>query len=285
MHIGLLAIAIAAFVSSAQAQENGIYYKISGNGLANPSYLYGTIHVICKNDLVIDKALKADFESTEALMLELDLSDKNMAKTLAPLMMLPQDKPGYSDMLTTQQMDSLDQFIKDNTMFNMTLLGKMKPFAIISLMYPKMVDCKIDAYDMRFAKMAQKQELPIKALETPEYQMGLFDQIPMAEQVDWLLDLMRDFNKAKQQINQLMNAYNSKNITQLEEALFESSPEYEKYNDLLLYNRNANWVPIITNQVKARPTFIAVGAAHLLGEKGLVSLLQKEGYTLTPLAY
>ena len=92
-------------------------------------------------------------------------------------------------------------------------------------------------------------------------------------------------NNTKQQINQLMDAYNSKNITQLEEALFESSPEYEKYNDLLLYNRNANWVPIITNQVKAQPTFIAVGAAHLLGEKGLVSLLQKEGYTLTPLAY
>lgn len=57
----------------------------------------------------------------------------------------------------------------------------------------------------------------------------------------------------------------------------------ESHQDLLLNDRNKNWVGQLKNIMKNESVFVAVGAGHLVGKKGLIGLLRKEGYTLKPL--
>ncbi len=55
------------------------------------------------------------------------------------------------------------------------------------------------------------------------------------------------------------------------------------YEDLLLLQRNKNWVGQLKTIMKKESVFVAVGAGHLVGEKGLINLLKQEGYTVEPL--
>ena len=81
----------------------------------------------------------------------------------------------------------------------------------------------------------------------------------------------------------MLDFYKKQQLDSIKSLMGKSESGEEKYDDLLLNNRNKNWVKQLKEIMKNESVFVAVGAGHLVGEKGLIKLLKKEGYKVEPL--
>ena len=82
----------------------------------------------------------------------------------------------------------------------------------------------------------------------------------------------------------MMKIYSEQKVDKLIPMIQKQSPEFMNFADIFLYNRNKAWIPKIESEIKDKSCFIAVGAAHLFGEEGLIDLLKKNGYSLTAIS-
>lgn len=92
-------------------------------------------------------------------------------------------------------------------------------------------------------------------------------------------------NELKEQTSEVFSLYKNQEIQALYDYTKESydDPKYPTSDiKVLLDNRNISWIPVIEAQISKESTFIAVGAAHLAGENGVINLLKKQGYNLKP---
>ena len=84
-------------------------------------------------------------------------------------------------------------------------------------------------------------------------------------------------------MNEMIAVYKSQDIEKLYNLSVDDESSVSAYMDLLLFKRNRNWVAQFPSIAKTGSTLFAVGAGHLGGEKGVLELLKKEGYTVRPL--
>ncbi len=279
--LGVLVAILTSFTSKAQDVESSLLWKIEGNGLSKPSYVFGTIHLICPDDFKMFDAAKTALTESDVVYLELDMDEPGFMGKMQQHMMNPGMKNFSSD-LKPEDKEKIDTFFKENFGTGLDQLGIMKPFALMSMMYTKYLDCSaIESYEGTITKLAAENEKEVKGFETVEFQMGLFDKIPQEEMIQWLVD-GTDIQKNKDLFAGLVEAYLSKNTDNLYKYILKSSPEFATYEDDLLVNRNKNWVPIIKEVSQDQSMFIAVGSGHLGGKEGVLALLKKEGYTVSP---
>ena len=257
-----------------------LLYQISGNGLSKPSYLYGTIHMLPKEQFRLSNSLKRAFESCQALAMELDL---NMSATekiaLAQQVLLPESKT-LKDFMEAQDYLKLKIYCLDTLKWSESKFersSKLKPMFFSSILFQESMT-QMASYEMEFNKMAKKKHKHILGLETVEYQLSLFDQLPMSTQIEMLkTDLQNNLSN----FDTLLNAYLNEDIQQLDSLMNEESSEYPEFNEILLYNRNKSWIGIMADQMQKESTFFAVGAGHLAGPQGVVALLRQQGFKVT----
>ena len=84
-----MTLLVPVFMLSAQNKGNSLLWKISGNGLEESSYVYGTFHLLCPNDLDLSKKVTDALDRSEQLVLELDFDDPTLMQTLQQNMMMP----------------------------------------------------------------------------------------------------------------------------------------------------------------------------------------------------
>ncbi len=125
--------------------------------------------------------------------------------------------------------------------------------------------------------------VPIYGLEKLQDQLNIFDSIPYEEQMDMVINSAKNASYYQTSWSSLIKAYKEEDINKLNQISMEVSPELIKYDDIFLDERNSRWVPVIESLVMTKSTFIAVGAAHLGGETGVLQLLKNRGYTLKQL--
>lgn len=261
--------------------SNSLLWKIEGNDIEKPSYLYGTIHAICKDDFFLTDAVKNAQSETELTVLELDMDDPQFMQKMQTHMMNP-GMTNISGEFTEDQKAAADKFFAANYGASLAQLGILKPFGLLAMVIQKAIPCEaIESYEQTFIKNAKNREVEVMGLETIEFQATLFDKEPMAEQISLLMQSIEDAEKGAEDFNRLVKAYKAQDLKSMSDLMLES-PEYAKYEDLMLNDRNKDWIPKIEAFVKEKPTFIAVGALHLTGENGVIELLKKEGYNVTP---
>ena len=160
------------------------------------------------------------------------------------------------------------------------MIDTFKPFMISSMYLPKLLDCPMKTVDMELMKIAKEQNEEIYGLETIEDQMNVFDKIPYKLQVEELLKASNDnLVSDKDEMAKMLAVYKSENIEGMLTLSKESeSKMFTEYENDLIVQRNKNWIPVIENVTQSKPTFFAVGAAHLAGEDGVIKLLRKQGY-------
>ena len=83
-------------------------------------------------------------------------------------------------------------------------------------------------------------------------------------------------------MKEMFDAYKKQDLKKLEDLMVETDAGMAGFTDLLLYHRNQNGVKRLKTLMLEKSLVIAVGAGHLPGEKGVINLLRKEGYTVTP---
>ena len=259
--------------------ENSLLWKISGNGLEKPSYLYGTIHMTC-NYKATDKLVKA-FAETDQVTLEIDMDDPSMqAKMMKGMMM--KDGETMKNILSEEDYVQLASFFKDNTGMSLEMFNTIKPFAVSAMLISKLVPCDPPAsYEAEFMKIAKEQEEEVKGLESIEYQLGVFDSIPYKDQLEELVKMAKEgLEESKSEFEKLNALYEKEDIEGLMKMMTENEDMTAKFADELLNKRNKNWIPVIEKMSKETPTFYGVGAMHLAGEEGVVRLLRKVGFTV-----
>lgn len=273
----LLFTLFISLFSNAQELEKSLLWKISGNGLKKPSYLFGTIHLTCDSSL--DANTLNALEATEQLYLELDMDDKSIQMQMMKLMMM-KDGAKLSTLLSPEDFKILDEFLKKNLNMSAKMFDSFKPFMISSMLFPKMLDCKSQSVESELMKITKEQNEEIFGLEKAEDQMKVFDEISYQDQADELLKTVKDnLEKDKKEFIEMMTIYQNKDIEGMLKMMSDSDNKITSENqDILLNNRNKNWIPIMVKIMKDKPTFFGVGAGHLAGEEGVIKLLRKKGY-------
>lgn len=260
--------------------DNTLLWQISGNGLAAPSYLFGTFHLLCKDDINFSNALKQSVTNSHEIYLELDLDDPVTVMSALMLMNMKDGKK-LKDLYTADQFKRVSDFFKDSLKTPIGLFQRMKPEFLMALLYPKMMPCNMaSSVEEEIMQLAKDTGKEIKGLETMAFQASVFDSIPYEKQAEELLNTIDSLEKSKADFVLMLNAYKNQRLDEIEKIV--NTPEFGAAEnlDILLDNRNKNWVQQLKVIMKKNPVFTAVGAGHLVGKNGLIALLRAEGYTV-----
>ncbi|MCL6259426.1 TraB/GumN family protein [Aquiflexum sp. TKW24L] len=259
-----------------EKEEKSLLWKISGNGLKESSYLFGTIHMICKDKFYMDEGIENALASSKVLAMELNMTDPNLMAEMQQLSV----NPGFANIkgeFTPDQADALDKFLTASYGAGLDQLGVLKPFVLSSMVLIKMLPCtEQSSYELFLTEKAKEQSKTVKGLETVAFQMGIFDQIPQKLQIDELGKMVTD-TEGMDEFDKLVGAYLDQDLDRLYDLISENEM-FQEYGNLLLEDRNKNWIPKIEEMVKEQATFIAVGSGHLGSETGVINLLREAGY-------
>lgn len=255
--------------------ENALLWEVSGKELNKPSYLYGTIHMICSKDYFLSEKTKKAFENSDKLFLEINFTDPD---EMIQMQKLAMGKEPLSKKLTSEQLAKLDSILKRSTGMTVQQVDSFSLMTVLSLLSMKSFGCAdLKFYEMEFSETAKSRGIAIAGLESIKSQ---FEILEKAYSNDEMLALLEESTPAETM--QLVKAYNNENI----EALYAFSTDKrftsEKTKRQILDDRNRNWVNQMPAMIRNSSVFFAVGAAHLAGENGVINLLRKEGYTVKP---
>lgn len=275
-----LFLLLLQFFGNVHAQKSSLLWKITSPDLENESFLFGTIHIICEEDFKMDERLQSAFESSGKLVMEIDMGDPQMMSEMQKASVNKNSANLKSD-FSDADAAKIDAFLINNYGAGLDQFGILKPFVLSSMILMKTLPCESHkSYEMYFTTEAQKRNKSVSGLETVSYQVGIFDSIPKQLQLDEIVKLI-DGDVASDEFNRMSAAYVLEDLDKLY-ALVTENEMFQEYGDILLTNRNKNWIPLIINEIKKQSTFIAVGAGHLSSETGLIHLLREAGLTVEP---
>jgi len=260
--------------------NNTLLWEISGNGLAKPSYLFGTFHLLCREDINFSNAFKKAIENSNEVCMELDMDDP--ATLMGGIMMMSmKEGKKLKDLYTPEEYKKISDFFKDSLQTPIGLFQSIKPELLTALIYPKMMPCNtVSGVEEEIMQLARAGNKEIKGLETMAFQSSVFDSIPYDKQARHLLEAIDSVEKRKISFGLLLTAYKNQQLDELEKLMNDPESGIEDNREVLLDNRNKNWVTQLKEIMKNTSVFTAVGAGHLIGENGLIALLRAEGYTV-----
>jgi uncharacterized protein YbaP (TraB family) len=268
--------------------EKSLLWKVTGKGI-KPSYVFGTIHMIGADDFFWDKSMEKAFKKTKKLVMEMDMSQQ-MAMAIQMMKLAPM-KGGETlkDLVSEEDYKIIETYFTEEAkspQAKMTfgMAQTWQPMLLQSLLYMEMIDGPVKAYEMELTAMGKEADMAFGGLETVAEQMSVFNSIPYKEQAKGLLDMIQNLKKGdagENEFAKILKLYIARDVDGMLEAMQGDLDEMGN-QDEMLDNRNLKWIPQIIETSKETPTFYAVGAGHLGGEKGVIRLLRKEGFKVTP---
>ena len=274
----LIGLTLLTFFCNAQTpKENSLLWEITAPGQSRPSYLFGTIHLICPADFSLSDSLKIAVTKTEQVALEIDMDDPAMMATMMKTMNM-KDGNELKKLVSETEYSKIAQFYKDSVGIGLTMFEKAKPFVLMGPLFNSVLACQPQSYEMSLVELAGKQKSEVIGLETLEEQMAIFDTIPYKDQMKMIVMMIDSLPQARKEFKDLIALYKKQDVNELYQMTRKSSFGMEGNDEVMLFNRNKKWIPRIRKMMTEKPTFFAVGAAHLGGDKGVIALLRKEGY-------
>ncbi len=282
--LGVISLAlVAGGTLDAQHGSRSFLWKVQARG-GGVGYLMGSVHMLSAEYYPLPRTIETAFNQSTTLVEEIDLNELTSPETLAATIA----KAMYQDGRTIEQTVSPETYKLivarlQEAGLSIEPFKRMKPWMLAStLLAAEMQKANFDAdlgLDRYFFDKAVKTGKMVKGLETAVYQIERFDGMAPPLQEEMLRETLRDFDNQRENIKTLANAWASGDAAMLERILladFKNSPEmYER----LIDERNRTWIPHIEACVAtSQPCFVVVGAAHLVGPKGLVALLQSRGH-------
>jgi len=281
--IGVFCLSISSSdVSPFPLTTSSLLWKIE-SPTSKTSYLFGTMHIIEKEYFIFPKSLEKLVSKSDKVIME--LPGIPSPKEALPLITLKQGS--FFDFFSKEQTDSILQWanseLKMNEQLFRSVFYKMKPFVVVQTAVQLQFQGKTESYEKSFYTLSNDKKIETIGLETVEQQMSFFDDLTKEEQAEMVMESIRSSKKSIESLNRMQKVYARQNVDSLFLVLNEEGGLLSKKQSQFLDDRNKNWIPKIKNNISTKNCFIAVGAGHLGGTNGLIRLLQKEGYTLTPI--
>ncbi len=268
--------------ASVSAQDkHDLLWKISGNNLQHPSYLYGTIHLLCQEELHLSDSVQKSIAETSETILEINLNDPTVPEKIQRGMIL-ENGSRLSQYVSEADYNLMKTFFRDSLQLNLNTLDHIKPMFLMTLMVPRIMNCATVSPEKKINDLAARDHRIIQGLETVEEQVDYINRISPTEQAKMLLESIRNYDSTRIQYHQMVKLYKAEEIDSLFNYIDDRNSEFAGLTSTLVTERNESWASKIDQIIRKRASFIAVGAGHLGGEKGLISLLSARGYKLTP---
>ncbi|TXI84154.1 MAG: TraB/GumN family protein [Crocinitomicaceae bacterium] len=288
--LALVAVSFGLFSFLLPAEDKGnpttsLLWKIEKTGIKHPSYLFGTMHLIEKEYFYFPETLEKIVKKSDLLVMEI-AGVSNQAEAMKYVVL---NEGSFFDYFSKEQTDTILTWAKakmglDESTFR-TTFSKFKPFIVIQTATQLQFMGKTESYELTFEKLATKYQLKMAGLETIADQMGIFDNLTKSQQAEMVMAGIRDEQKTNEMTRKMQQMYARQRIDSLYSFIHAEGGVLAEEQNAFLDQRNRNWIPQIKEMVANGKAFIAVGAGHLGGENGVIRLLEKEGYKLTPVRF
>jgi uncharacterized protein YbaP (TraB family) len=261
------------------AQENTLLWKISGNGLTKPSYIFGTMHLICKEDYVLRDKVTEALKNSDGFYTEINFADMSSMVSLQKMMV--SDIP-LSKRISKEKYKKLSSLLQKKLNISIETFELMSDMAIVSTITTKTFPCEdIKLYEIELLQLAMLQNKELGGLETVEEQVKFMED---SMNIDTGITMLENMNPSEDNESmQLSKLYAQEKLIELTDLINKTSYMDNKVYDILLNQRNQNWANNIPELIKNKSIFFGVGAAHLAGEKGILKLLKNQGFTIEPI--
>jgi uncharacterized protein len=276
--LGLSLIIKIALVSGSDFKE-GLLWKVTGIGLEHPSYIFGTLHIICPEEFTVFPGTVEMLDQSEQLVLELDLSDPSLLLGIQ-MGMFMKDNTELGNIVTEEEMELLSSFFIDSLSMDINFLARIQPFFLSTMLYPHMLKCFPKSYEQFFLDQAKEREMDVIGLETLEEQLHVFEALTYREQADLFIEILTEYNEKRRELREMLDLYLATDLQGLNKIFEDTSFENEEFNRRLLQDRNHRWIGRMEELMLEKPTFFALGAGHLPGDEGILQLLVDRGYVL-----
>ena len=280
--LSLVQLIYAQEVTEFPMQKSSLLWKIEGPGIKKGSYLFGTMHLIEKQYFIFPEKLEKIVKKTDKLVMEL----AGLPNQLEVMKYVTLTEGTFADFFSKEQMDSILVWAKaelnmSEEAFTKTM-SKMKPFVVVQMATQIHFMGKTESYEMSFEKIARENNIAIAGFETIAEQMGIFDKMTKEQQTEMVMETIRDPKKGIEVTQKMQKLYQGQNVDSLYLMIQEEGGTITEDQATILDDRNERWIPMIQEMAKKEKLFIAVGAGHLGGPKGVIRLLEEKGYKITP---
>ncbi|MBG9378135.1 TraB/GumN family protein [Panacibacter sp. DH6] len=262
------------------AGSKSLLWEVTGKDLKKPSYIFGTMHLLCANDAKLSTNLQAVITAADEIYFEIDMDDFGQlmsglaAGTMKHDTTLPQ-------LYTPDEYERIKTFFDKHGMgMQLQLLGKMQPMLVSALVYQAMLPCaQSDGMELSIMQLAHTKKKEIKGLETVAFQASIMENIPYEKQAKELLQSIDSIETAAKETAEMIRLYKEQDVDKLLEfSLKTDGGSTSEIQDVMIDSRNKNWAGKFAAITKDKQLLIAVGAGHLGGTNGLLNLLKEMGY-------
>lgn len=268
-----------------------LLWKISGNGLDRPSYVIGTHHLSPLSIKDSIASLQQVIDQTEQVYGELVMEDATNPESVMKMqqaMVLPADTT-LKSLYTQAQYDTIASVVKTYLGVDLALFDKLKPAAVTTQLALALAMKSLKGFnpqeqlDTWFQTQARQAGKKVGSLETIDMQVNvLYNSQTLARQALLLHCAATHIEQGIDQTLRMTSAYMKQDLDGLlsiiEEKMNNSCDSTPEEQEALIYGRNANWARQLPDIMKQSSTLFVVGAGHLPGPKGLLKLLQNQGY-------
>lgn len=249
--------------------------------------LGGSVHLLAAADHPLPDEFEQAFRESDILVLETDMTELTKPEAQINLAKRLMYKGGTTlkSKLKPATYRALARYCR-SVGFPVSGLASMKPaLVVLTLTVSKLNKAGIDSatgVDQFFLQKALKQGKPIAGLESLEAQMVALESMGAGQEDAFILSTIKDLNKADKFMNGMTQAWRTGNLAEIEKLGIQSMrQQFPQLNQTLLISRNKAWLAEIEKMLfTPEREFILVGALHLAGEQGLLTLLQKRGYSV-----
>jgi hypothetical protein len=249
----------------------------------NTVYLFGSIHLGDSSLYPLPPAVESAFAASKVLAVEINVNNIDQSKILK----LVQEYGMYagdeslSKHISKETSDALDDFCSKNSLPRM-IVERTKPWmaaiTVIAFAAKAAGEDPALGIDMHFLNEV-KEPQRIDELETADFQMSILSSATEQEQLELLAASLKQADKTKGMLQKLQQAYIAGDTESLEKLVHEEESGPKSLMKKLLDDRNVTMTQRVEQYLKGKePSFVVVGAGHMLGEKGIVKLLQDKGY-------
>ena len=266
-----------------------LLWKVTGNGLKHPSYLFGTHHLIPISFFDSVPGLYNAFNNSKMVIGEMVMSNIDATAKIQQAAIMP-NHIKINDLLNEEEYKMVDAELKSVLKMNLKELSIMNPTLILTLyemeIFKKLTgfsdDVQADSY---FQLVATEKGNKVIGLETVNQQIDfLFGNGSLERQADILVETIQHKDSAVTEmitLNKLYRAGKIEELIEMSKAKVSIAKMTDEEYAKLVDNRNADWITKLPSYFKETSCFVAVGAMHLGGKNGLVKQLQKMGYKVT----
>lgn len=249
-------------------------------------YLAGTVHLLRPADYPLPDAYDRAYQAADALVLETELERMMQPETQRKLVsyML------YPDGMTLEQRvdpaiyQRLSEYFAGQKL-SIELFRRYKPSSImliITVLEMQRMGFSQQGVDQYYLTQALQDGKPVQALETLEQQMDYLASIGAGQESELLLYTLDKVALVEAEFEALLQAWRVGDVEQLDQLVNGNLDEFPGLYDSLLVERNNNWMPQLETYLQTPETeLVLVGAAHLVGQDGLLKQLEQKGYQVS----